>query len=437
MATRRAQITWCAVVLHAAMWLPVTFGAICHAPNVLSHSAFSPKVSGGKEVPPREMGVDGTGHDLVQSWLPSIPMNQVAVFVRKACFFFDETDVGAGASQVTVVPVWYRVPGSGRGWALMERQFTTRNPHDVKMGRANAAAPSSIIVLTAPLLTIRERMLLLHCRALRRRGGNQTTAGNKEFGTEHCTHQWPSSVEIWFQLDRQFVPTCGNGMWKARADVLAPLHRPMTLNLTYCHLPHPSSLEHGPVQENASVVMGSMYIAAPSSGVAFRRNILPNLVYHWLQGITARIIHIEASVLEAWKEGAAPWLKNGRLHLVVHNRNFTTVDSTTGTPTTKGIKWHHSMINAYTLYMAKGVYEWVGFHDWDEYIYALSGKGISHELSVPPEMEFVTEIMTPMVATKRANSTIDIDGGRVGARGLLACHIWWERATYTNVLQFT
>ena len=41
------------------------------------------------------------------------------------------------------------------------------------------------------------------------------------------------------------------------------------------------------------------------------------MVYHWHQGVTARIVHIESHTLEAWKDAAEPWLKTGRLHLIV------------------------------------------------------------------------------------------------------------------------
>jgi hypothetical protein len=80
------------------------------------------------------------------------------------------------------------------------------------------------------------------------------------------------------------------------------------------------------------------------------------------------------------------------------------------------------------------VYEWVGFHDWDEYIYALSGKGISHELSVPPEMEFATEIVTLMVSTKRADTLMFIDGGRTyAAQGHDGLHKAFARTRYVTV----
>ena len=50
----------------------------------------------------------------------------------------------------------------------------------------------------------------------------------------------------------------------------------------------------------------------------YRYNILPNLVFHYLQGVAARIVHIEEGALGAWKEAAQPWLETGQLHLVVY-----------------------------------------------------------------------------------------------------------------------
>ena len=52
-------------------------------------------------------------------------------------------------------------------------------------------------------------------------------------------------------------------------------------------------------------------------GPRFRLNTVRNIVYHLLQGVTARIVHIESHTLEAWKDAAEPWLKTGRLHLIV------------------------------------------------------------------------------------------------------------------------
>ena len=86
---------WAAVELSCYMWLPGTVGVICRAPNVYT---FSANIT--------SEGVDGTGLDLVQSWLPSIELNQVAVFVRRECFFFDRIDVEeVDEALLTVVPV--------------------------------------------------------------------------------------------------------------------------------------------------------------------------------------------------------------------------------------------------------------------------------------------------------------------------------------------
>jgi len=59
----------------------------------------------------------------------------------------------------------------------------------------------------------------------------------------------------------------------------------------------------------------------------------------------------------------------------------------------------HFCFVAMLLAIAKGLYEWVGFHDWDEYIYALSGRGVGNELADHAEMEFVTSVTTLMEPT--------------------------------------
>ena len=47
-----------------------------------------------------------------------------------------------------------------------------------------------------------------------------------------------------------------------------------------------------------------MYLGHAVSSPRFRLNTLRNIVYHLLQGVTARIVHIEERALEAWKASA-------------------------------------------------------------------------------------------------------------------------------------
>ena len=306
-----------------------------------------------------------------------------------------------------LVPAWYRYPGSN--WRLLARYWPSGEDQGTTAG---------VFLYIAPLLS--RVQLKAHEVCTHHRGRNRTSR-------EDCdAASWPASVEIRFQMTDQ-----GLRCKKRPLDRLRILTRVMTLNVTesYCRLPHPKK------HENRSVIIGNMYLSARASSKQFRANILPHLVYHWLQGVTARVVHIEAAALDAWKQGAGLWLDSGRLHLVVHNRTFATVDDATGDPTTKGISAFQSMCNALTLHMAKGAFEWVGFHDWDEYVYALSGKGISHELEAPA-IEFMTELVTRIVPAKippETDNLLFIESPGYDLHGHPTMHKTFARVEYTMV----
>ena len=151
--------------------------------------------------------------------------------------------------------------------------------------------------------------------------------------------------------------------WK-QVDRLA---QPVTLPITYCDLGSGSnrtmvanasvnastyaSLGSG-LPAPGTVALGGMYLGHAVSNARFRLNTLRHLVYHYQQGVTARIIHIEDRALEAWKVGAAPWLESGKLHLIVHqNRTFAGLNK--GRPSRKYTQFQPG-INTLTLHMAKG-----------------------------------------------------------------------------------
>ena len=77
--------------------------------------------------------------------------------------------------------------------------------------------------------------------------------------------------------------------------------------------------------------------------------------------------------------------------------------------------------------MLQGLYEGVGFHDWDEYLYALSGNGVGRELADHPEMECVTSVTTLMEPTNPSN-----DGTGKHANVDIGTHMHTCRGRSTN-----
>jgi hypothetical protein len=110
------------------------------------------------------------------------------------------------------------------------------------------------------------------------------------------------------------------------------------------------------------------------------RTALPWLEYHLKHGVSRHILHVSlpaeqseaAALKQFWLEMYAPYLTGGEVILVLHHGRDR---KPSGGGVGEGGAGYQFTDHMVSLWLAKGWAEWIGFHDFDEYVIPMATAG--------------------------------------------------------------